>query len=157
MIALVLPPFFSPSFPSFSFFPLCSLSLLSLCIFFHSQCTVPVQFPEACKGLPLLSSPHTLFSSLPPTKTPLKAPMQPGKNPAPACAQHATFIFTYLFPPISCTHKLLQLITAKENHSCRTPTPRDSIELPGDSQAASQGSHKLHPGLSSLHRTPGAS
>lgn len=64
--------------------------------------------------------------------------MQPGKNPAWALTQHPTFIFTYLFPPISCTHKLLQLITARENHSCCAPTPLDSIELPGNSQAASR-------------------
>lgn len=70
--------------------------------------------------------------------------MQPGKNPAWALTQHPTFIFTYLFPPISCTHKLLQLITARENHSCHAPllppprpAPAGSIKLPRNSQAAS--------------------
>lgn len=69
--------------------------------------------------------------------------MQAGKNPARALTQHPTFIFTYLFPPISCTHKLLQLITARENHSCHAPTPWTPTSYqearrqpPGQTQAA---------------------
>lgn len=135
LIVLALPSctfllFFLPSLlpPSLSLSPPHIFLLLS------TQSPVPVLLPEAC-WLPS-SSPHTLPTC--PPQPSLEAPMQPGKNPAWALTQHPTFIFTYLFPPISCTHKLLQLIIARENHSCHAPTLSDSIELPGNSQAASR-------------------
>lgn len=138
--------------PSFSFLPLPSFLLLpplpaSFSPSLYLPLSVPLPLPllgtqspetlllpEACSAFFLTThrSPH----SLPPSQPSLEAPMQAGKNPARALTQHPTFIFTYLFPPISCTHKLLQLITARENHSCHAPTPLDSNELPGSSQAA---------------------